>query len=253
LRVRPLAQAATPRFASRTLARFVSSVTLATAIITCTDSPTVPRPSASEPQLGRLAIAPAFSAEASRAAEGLSDFDIGYDRVRVVLTRASRGDVVLDTTITFRQGSPELSLDLKVRIVAADPWFDALIEYRDPQTVLFSGTTRVLARGLNDRSAPASPLTLTYVGPGAGAVRVELTPQTALQPATKPLNLSASVFDAGGRRIAAPLAWSVSDPSLANITRSGETLTLTPTGRPGLLTVTALRGCSPSPRARQPV
>ena len=210
---------------ARSLFRAIGVPLIAGIGVTCTDAPTAPR--GATMTSAHVALSPSFSAEAASAAAALGDFDIAYDRVRIVLSQPTTKTVALDTTVAFGPNSAPLSLDLKVKISTREAWFDALIEYRDANGVLFSGTVRVLARAVNEIAAPPTPVNLVYVGPGANAVRLVVSPSTTALPASRPVTFSATAFDKDGAPVQVPLAWTVSDPNLVSVSGRGPSITVT--------------------------
>ena len=72
----------------RSAARALGVSLIAGFAVTCADGSTAPEPAAAT--LARIALAPAFSAEASQVAAQLDDFGIAYDRVHIVLRRVGQ-------------------------------------------------------------------------------------------------------------------------------------------------------------------
>src|SRR5205085_794867 len=84
-------------------------------------------------------------------------------------------------------------------------------------------------------------LAAVYVGPGATATRVVIAPKTSTIQAPGIANFSAQAFDANNALVAnAPIAWSVSDPSIGSLTAtSGASTSLGTVTKRGTVTVTA--------------
>ena len=226
---------------SRSLRRILGVAATAIVAVTCTDLPG--RSSLTTPDgdatTAAVSLVPVFSSEAARTATQLADFDIPFDRVHITLAHQPIPGVVVDTTIPFGPTSPDLTLLLSVPVLGGNRQFDATIEYRSGTTVLFAGEAQVVSHGTNDRGVTATPVAVRYVGPGANAARVTVSPKSLNLLSTKPFSFTASAVDKDGNAVAAPIAWTVSDPNLASISGKGATITLTPTGKTGAITLTA--------------
>src|SRR4051794_14331357 len=85
-------------------------VVMLTVVATCVDGPTAPTRTAGP---ARVALAPLFSRDAEQIAGRLADFGLVFDNVRIVIVRPL-ADTVADTTIAFRPGQPDRTLDLVV-------------------------------------------------------------------------------------------------------------------------------------------
>jgi hypothetical protein len=113
-----------------------------------------------------------------------------------------------------------------------------VIEFLGGQQVLFSGNARVQSHAVNAQGASATPLPLLYVGPGANATKVTVSPRPAALLATRPMAFTAAAVDKDGNPVPAPLAWTVSDPTLGALTGRGASVSLVPTGKAGSLAIT---------------
>src|SRR5207302_575314 len=86
----------------------------------------------------------------------------------------------------------------------------------------------------------AVSITVTYVGPGATATKITLSPGNGLYASGIVTQFTAKVFDAANAEIQnAPIAWSVSDSNTATVSLTGA---VTPKGHRGTVTVTAALG-----------
>src|SRR5262245_44581057 len=109
-------------------------------VATCVDVSTGPKPAAA--RRARLLIEPRFSESAARTSSQLADFGIQYELARVVIVRPV-ADTLVDTTIVFRPGQNDVTLDLTVPVHSDGEVFDAGMQFRDAARVLFQGTTKV--------------------------------------------------------------------------------------------------------------
>lgn len=218
----------------RTTLRALAVITVGAGLATCSDLPSAPRVRAKA--VGRLAFAPVFSRAAAQTYDRLPDFGIEFDNVRVVIARSST-DTVKDTTVSFRRGQADLSLDLGVQVRSEHETFDAGIDYRNDNEVLFHGQGKVEAHAANE-AAPSPPrIDVEYQGPGANAKRLQVAPRTSAISVADSVKFSATAFDDKDQPIAAvPVEWISSDTTLGTIGLPG---VLHPTGRRGKVTVTA--------------
>lgn len=200
----------------------------------CSDLPSAPRTRARA--VGRLAFAPVFSRAAEQTYDRLPDFGIDFDNVRVVIARSST-DTVKDTTVSFRRGQADLSLDLGVQVRSEHETFDAGIDYRNQSEVLFHGQGKVQAHAANEAAPPPPQIDVEYQGPGANAKRLQVAPRTSAISVADSVRFSATAFDDKDQPITnVPIAWTSSDTTLATIGLSG---VLHPTGKRGTVTITA--------------
>lgn len=221
--------------------RLASVLLIAIGVATCSDTPPVGvKHSSLGPNGtpgGRVAFQPVFSAAALQIAQGLADFGIKYDRVRVVLVRPV-ADTAKDTTIAFTPGGPDITLNLTVEVRSPDEVFDVGIDYlSDPGTV-FHGHGRVHSHAPDQPAPPDEQISIDYVGPGANVARIAISPRTIIVPSDQPVGLVVAAFDANNNAVSTvPLRWTTSDPSVATITNTGLIHAL---GRRGNVVVTAV-------------
>ncbi|HUQ45059.1 MAG TPA: hypothetical protein VM033_00325 [Gemmatimonadaceae bacterium] len=223
----------------RLRSRVAGLLALAMAAITCTDAATGPGTLRPGFHAARLVLAPSFSTSAARAYGALEAMGISVTQVRIRL-RAADGMMARDTTIQFGV-SDTLHIRIPVEIRGTEQTFSALIELMDATgRVLFSQTQDVLARASTLPPAPPPTITLEYVGPGASARSITVTPRDLVVPAGVEPVLTAAGTDAGGAPVTELLlAWTSSDTTLATITAVGAVATVHGTGRRGTVTITA--------------
>ncbi|HXD50193.1 MAG TPA: Ig-like domain-containing protein [Gemmatimonadaceae bacterium] len=213
--------------------RSIAPVIIAAGLAACSDTPHAPVRRAGAG--AHIAIAPVFSRAASAAAADLAIFGIRYDHVRITITRPPT-ESVKDTTLSFSPESNDISLDLTVDVHEPGESFDAVIDYTSNGRVVFHGTGRVQAHD-GDHSAAPTELPIEYVGPGASATRLVITPRTASVLRNETKTFTAAAFDANNAPVPdALVAWTSSDPSIATISSDG---VLHPTGSRGTVTITA--------------
>ena len=90
-----------------------------------------------------------------------------------------------------------------------------------------------------DQAPPAQQdLPIDYVGPGATVTRLAVSPKTMALTSPNAGVFTVQAFDANGAAVTnAPIAWTVSDATVATISDVG---TITPQGKRGTVTVTAM-------------
>ena len=189
----------------------------------------------------RLSIAPTLSPAASQAYGALAAMGVDITSIRIRLADLS-GAVALDTVVAFPADQQTLSLVLPLSIQGTEQQFNALVELRDASgTVQFSSTQHVTARDASRPAAPAAAVTLQYVGPGASAKTVLVSPAegTVVPGASQPLIATAS--DQSGAPVPnLVVSWTSSDTTVARVTSTGSTsATATSRGPRGTVTFTA--------------
>lgn len=202
------------------------------------DSPTVA--TAKRGVRMRLALSTEFATTtASRALSATVATGLVLNNVRVTVVRPHAAptppDTLKDTVVAFSLDHADTTLDLSV---VADPneSLDVGMQYRADATVLFDGSTTVIAHAAG--APPGAPPTvqLGYVGPGRNAATIAMTPNGGVFSAKAPLQLVAAVFDSSGATIASvPVFWLSSDPTIATV---GEfTGLVTFTGKTGTVNI----------------
>src|ERR1043166_5442003 len=170
-------------------ATFVAAATLAT----CSE-PTAPKRSAD--LRARFAFAPTFSPAAQAVYAQLAQFGLEFDRVRIVIVRPPN-ETVLDTTVTFRPGQKDTTLDLSITVKSTEELFAAKLQYRDQQGVLFEGNAPVRAHA-PDAPAPPFQVTITYVGPGSTVARIAVSPKNVTLSTKATQTFTMTAFDSAG-------------------------------------------------------
>jgi hypothetical protein len=185
--------------------------------------------------MARISFAPVFSSAARAVAALLPDFGISFDHVRVRIVRPP-SEVVVDTTIEFKPGQADATLDFTVTVRADGESFQITMDYLNSGVVVFHGNGAVKSHAA-DAPTPPQEITLQYVGPGANVTRIAVSPKTSDIVAPTTVNFTFTAFDANNSAVATvPVLWTSSDPSVATISNTG---TLTTAGKRGTVTVTA--------------
>ncbi|HEY2374638.1 MAG TPA: hypothetical protein VGH98_01565 [Gemmatimonadaceae bacterium] len=219
----------------RRLASRVVSSLLAVVAVSCSDSAT----SLHRTPL-RIALLPRFSAQAQQIYQNLSAFAVALDNVHVVVHVAAgdeAGPVLKDTTIAFPATADQVTIDLDLEIHGTQQNVAATVELREGTTAYFSGTQDFLAKQGATATAP-EPVGLNYVGPGATAAFISLSPQPATLAPLTSLLFVAHAFDASEQTITGlPLTWSTADSSIATVSQAG---LVTTTGKSGSTSLIAM-------------
>ena len=215
--------------------RSIATLVLAVGLGSCSDTPNAPVKTATS--RSRILLAPRFSSEASAVYAQRSEIaGVQFDRVRVRIVRPP-SEVVVDTTIVFGPNSSPVTLDLNVEARQAGEVFDGSIDYTSNGTVVFHGQTKVQSHAPEEPAPAQQEILIEYVGLGANAARVTLTPATTTIPAQSSFTFAATVTDANNVAIPnVPLLWASSDPSVATLVGAG---TIQSTGKRGTVTITA--------------
>ena len=226
----------------RTIGRSVAAIAALLLTLSCTgdiggtpSSPTTARAAA------RLDIAPTLSSSAIQAYGALATMGVDVTSIRIRLVDLS-GAVSLDTVIAFPADQQTLSVVLPLNIHGTEQQFNAIVELRDASgTVQFSSTQRVTARDASRPAAPATAVTLQYVGPGATAKTITVSPAEATVLPGASQALIATATDQSG--VAVPnliVSWTSSDTAIARVTSTGSiSATATARGPRGSVTFTA--------------
>ncbi|MDQ8165717.1 MAG: Ig-like domain-containing protein, partial [Gemmatimonadota bacterium] len=161
--------------------------------------------------------------------------NVGIDKVYLVI-RASDGTIVFERVVDFPAGQDAVEIVADVPVHGESERFSAQFELRNGTTTIFRGTQEVVARP--GRNAPTqTTVALNFVGPGATAVSVAVTPSTSTLLAGALTTLTANASDAAGAVIVNALfSWSSSDPTIATVSPTGS---VTAGTRRGTATITA--------------
>jgi hypothetical protein len=189
----------------------------------------------------RLNIAPTLSPSATQAYGALAAMGVDVTSIRIRLVDLG-GAVALDTVIAFPANQQTLSLVLPLNILGTEQQFNAIVELRDASgTVQFSSTQRVTARDARRPAAPLVAVTLQYVGPGASAKTITVSPAEATVVPGASQALVATAADQSGAPVPNLfVSWSSSDTTVARVTSTGSiSATATSRGPRGTVTFTA--------------
>ena len=167
------------------------------------------------------------------------------DQVHLVLTRPPATRPVIDTTVSLLPGADSVALSLSVPVVSGEDHFEAAVDLLSGGVVLYHGTSELIVSA--DGSQPSfPPISVAYVGPGAGARSLAISPRGLSNLATGGATFSAAVLDSLGHSLTnVPIIWGTSDIALATISSTGQ---LTGLGIRGVVIVHArtLSGLSDS-------
>ncbi|HEY6218684.1 MAG TPA: Ig-like domain-containing protein, partial [Gemmatimonadaceae bacterium] len=191
-------------------------------------------------QRASLAVAPRFEDGAARTSAVLAQVGIGFDNVRIIIVHPA-ADTVADTTIVYSPSDTARALTLKVLAVPND-LLTVTMQFRAAASVLFEGTANATAVPLTSTVTPekAIDVVVKYVGPGATAAKLSITPGSGNYLSGITTQFTAVAADAQGVPIPnAPIAWSVSNDAVATISTTG---LLTPKVVRGSVTVKATIG-----------
>jgi alpha-tubulin suppressor-like RCC1 family protein len=150
---------------------------------------------------------------------------VAFNRVHVVLHH-SDGTVALDTVITFPADSSLITLSLTVPLLASAPTggepMSLTLGYINAagDTVFKGGPVGVTATPVVSGQPPPPPVTIpvSYTGPGASAVGVQISPRSGTAVSGSTFNFTAVAVDQNGVAISnTPIVWNTLDPSIASI------------------------------------
>jgi hypothetical protein len=218
--------------------RAAGSIVVALAAITCTDAPS--DPSAADVADGRIALSPTFSAVAAQVYSRLSTFGLDLTEVHIVLTGPDRS--TKDTTIAFPPTLAQIAIDIPIPNGGANHAFDALIELRNEQhIVFFSGRQTVIARPSYLPRVQPPPVVIEYTGPGKDAKSIAVVPADTIIAGAVAVTLKATAADSAKNPVTDLfVSFSISDPTLGIVTPTDNASgMLTGLGRRGVATITA--------------
>ena len=107
--------------------------------LTCTDL------SGPRAELTQVGLEPRFTRAAEDAFRNLANFHLDLNNIRVRLNRGD-GATALDTVVTMAPGAESVSIELTVRVNGTEEEFNAIIDLRANDLVLFSGTQVAMAK-----------------------------------------------------------------------------------------------------------
>jgi hypothetical protein len=168
-----------------------------------------------------FSFAPQFRAH-NVASSVIGDL-VPFDRVRVVLRNAA-GDIVVDRLVDFPVGADSVPLNLNVPLSSASGEVMALsLAYINASgdTVFRGGpvSVNVVPTRAGSPPPPAPTIDVDYVGTGANAASVRITPRADTVLSGSPFAFTAQALGADSLPIAnTPIGWRSLTPSLASIT-----------------------------------
>ena len=239
-------------FMIRSVTRVATLLAVVFGAITCSESPTAARRAPVH-----LLLAPRFTSQAASIYRSLTSFGVTIDNVHVTVVGAATGDtqgpVLADTTIAFPASESEITIDIDLSIASDQADVMAAIELRQGTTPYFAGGQTLVAKQGETTTAPA-PIELAYVGPGASAASLGITPDSPTLAPAASFQFSAQVLDPTEHVVTdLPLSWSTSDATIATVSQTGLVTSTTKTGTV-TITVTGLNGLSQQTSIRvQPV
>ncbi|HKW10691.1 MAG TPA: Ig-like domain-containing protein, partial [Gemmatimonadaceae bacterium] len=224
--------------------RVVSTLSLAVVALSCTESPTSTRRAAL-----RVALSPQFTPQQRAIYQRLGAFGVTLDNVHVVVREepvgGEVGRVLKDTTIAFPASATQLTIDLDLELQGSQQEVVASVDLRQATTTYFSGTQDFLAQ-LGETATSPEPIFLSYVGPGASAAFISISPQPATLALSGAFQFVANAYDSQERPVTdLPITWSTSDATIATVSATG---LVTATAKVGAVTISAngLNGISGS-------
>ncbi len=161
-----------------------------------------------------LALALAFPGEQMPS----SVFGADIDAVRIYVARQSE-ETVIDTVIPWALRDDEFRLAVNLPLVQRVETLYVNVDLLAGQATRYYGYGSIIVR---EEALPAlPPFEMYYVGPGADAAFITVTPRgLALQPRGTN-QMSVNVQNAQGQTVTPPVEWSVSDTRLATISATG--------------------------------
>lgn len=177
--------------------------------------------------LARVALEPRFSQQDADILRGLRTFGLGVTSLTVKLRRPNSNDIAAEKTVTVEDDQTQVEVALDVAIVGTEELFTASLQMYSGDVLIFSGTVNVVAKAGADPTTTRPQLQLVWVGPGAEATRVAITPRDRnLSAITGRLEMFATAYDAAGVPITnldytGRIRWTVNDTSLGTIPLHG--------------------------------
>lgn len=199
---------------------------LATGASACTDAPSAPEARLGPGGVGQLSVQPTLTATGSAATSHQQQDAVNQafglvDRFRLVVRRPETGEVVLDEVIEV-EGDPPFELSARVPLQEPNELFEVELVAMQGATELFRAgpfETRAMPEGVETRATPVDA-DLEYVGPGATAASMEVSPGVVAVAPGGEATLRATVRDGSGKVLTGvPLAWSTSDAGVATMGR----------------------------------
>ncbi len=173
-------------------------------------------------------------------------FGAGIDTVEITVSRQNE-QTAASRVVPFPSGQDGLRFSINVPLTQRTETLYVSIDLRQAGTTMFYGNGQVV---LSSGALPRAPeLPLFYSGPGSDAAFVSLTPRVGFVQPGDTVQFSAVAQNGQQQIVAAPIAWSLSDSSLARIGATGRFISrgglgtvrvraTTPTGVADSITVT---------------
>lgn len=174
-----------------------------------------------------IVVEPLFAKHEADILRSLRSFNLGVTTLHAVVRRPSTEEVLGEQTITVDENATEIEVSIDVTISGTEELLTASIEMFSGEVLIFSGSVNVLAKAGADPTTARPQLQLLWVGPGAEAARVEISPRDQnLSAITGRLALTATAYDASGNVVDDPdflarFRWSVADTSLGELPLHG--------------------------------
>lgn len=144
-------------------------------------------------------------------------FDLDIDRVRIRITRPP-AEAVIDTVVLFPPDDNQLSIRLKIPLIARREQLGAALEMSAGTRLLFAGTRTI---EVTEESSVAPPIPLQFVGPGTEMTSLRIEPRdSALAPGTE---FTFGVHALTGQAVLEDfyVGWSTSDPDNVPVNARG--------------------------------
>ena len=177
--------------------------------------------------MARIIVEPTFAKHDGEILKSLRTFNLGVTTVHVALRRPNAPEILAEQTVTVDEHQTEVEVALDVQINGSEELLVASIQMFSGDVLIFSGSVNVLAKAGADPTTARPQLQLVWVGPGAEAVAVVISPEDRnLSALNGRLALTATAFDASGNVVDDPdfvtrFRWTVADPSLGEIPVDG--------------------------------
>jgi hypothetical protein len=142
------------------------------------------------------------------------------DRIHIVI-RGADGTIVFERDVVFPAGQGEVSITADVPVHGETERFRASYELFSGTIAMFTGMVEVTGRPGVTTTTP-SVVPTTFVGPGATATRVDVSPASSTLLAGTTTSLTATAFDnANAAIVGTPFVWSSSNPTVATVSPAG--------------------------------
>jgi len=191
-----------------------SAIALTLSVTSCSDQLT-PRAD----RAARVAIVPEMSVADQSIFRSLSSGGLDVDNVHVMLFRPNSEATLVDTVVPFPVTASQVSVQLAVQLDEPEEQLSASVDLRAQTTTLFTGSQTVVARV--GQTSDAKPVSLTYVGPGASARLLHITPRTTATYVGGRTTLIATATDLAGAIVPLPIGWFSSNAAVATIDGNG--------------------------------